>query len=112
MWRTLEFFSDRFEAEMDGDFSLATELADLLASRGVPFREAHEVVGGIIRWCEQEGKNLKALTPEVAVGFHPKLHGDLSEWLSPRAAAERRTSRGGTAWKEIQRQVELIRGML
>lgn len=111
MWHTLTFMEDRFESEMDGDFSLATELADLLASRGVPFREAHEVVGGIIRWCEEQGTDLKALTPEVAVRFHPKLHGDLSGWLSPRAAAERRTSHGGTAWKEIQRQVELIRGM-
>ena len=109
MWQTLEFYEDRFESEMDGDFSLATELADLLASRGVPFREAHEVVGGIIRWCEQNGTDLKALTPEAAVKFHPKLHGDLSQWLSPRAAAERRVSHGGTAWKEITRQVELIR---
>ncbi len=109
MWRTLTFDEQRFESEMDGDFSLATELADLLASRGVPFREAHEVVGGIIRWCEEEGTDLSALTPEHAVRFHPKLHGDLSPWLSPRAAAERRTSRGGTAWKEIRRQVELIR---
>lgn len=112
MWRTLEFYEDRFEAELEGDFSLATELADLLAGRGVPFREAHEVVGGIIRWCEQNGTDLRALTPEKATQFHPKLHGDLSTCLSPRAAAERRTSHGGTAWSEIRRQVALIQETL
>ena len=112
MWRTLRFEARRFEDELEGDFSLATELADLLARRGVPFREAHEVVGGIVRWCEQRGESLSALTPEVALGFHAKLHGDLGPILDPRAAAERRQSRGGTAWTEIERQVTQIRQLL
>ncbi|MEM9596415.1 MAG: argininosuccinate lyase, partial [Acidobacteriota bacterium] len=109
MWRTATFDPVRFEEDLVGDFSLATELADLLASRGVPFRTAHEVVGSIVLWCESEGKDLRALTPDVAQRFHPDLHGDLGPWLDPRAAAERRTSRGGTAWTEVQRQVTLLR---
>ncbi|MDA8020026.1 MAG: argininosuccinate lyase [Thermoanaerobaculia bacterium] len=109
LWRSLTFDAERFEDEMRGDFSLATELADLMAQRGVPFREAHEVVGRIVRWCEERGENLGALTSDVAQEFHPRLHGDLGPWLDPRAAAERRTSRGGTAWSEIERQVALLR---
>ncbi|MCG8457615.1 MAG: argininosuccinate lyase, partial [Holophagales bacterium] len=110
MWRSLRFLEDRFESSLEGDFSLATELADLLASRGVPFREAHEVVGRIVRWCEAEGRDLTALhDTEVASGFHPRLDGDLRPILDPRAAAERRTSRGGTAWREVRRQVGLLR---
>ncbi len=112
MWRTLEVRRDRYERELQGDFSLATELADLLVERGVPFREAHEVVGRIVRWCEERGENLSAVTPEVAKGFHPELPEDLTPWLDPRAAAERRTSLGGTAPSEVKRQVEALRRRL
>ncbi len=112
MWRTLTVHRERFEAALEGDFSLATELADGLAARGVPFREAHEVVGRIVRWCEDEGKDLSALTPEAAKRFHPRFPDDLGPWLDPRAAAERRTSFGGTAWREVERQVAVLRATL
>jgi argininosuccinate lyase len=109
MWRDLQVNSQRFEEELVGDLSLATELADLLVSRGVPFREAHEVTGQMVRWCEQQGGDLGKLARPDRPGFHPELPDDLGPWLQPRAAAERRTSRGGTAWVEVQRQVRLLR---
>ncbi len=112
MWRTLEISSRRFEDELVGDFCLATELADLLVERGVPFREAHEVVGTMVRWCEEQGRDLRAVTPEVTQRFHARLPPNLGPWLDPRAAAERRTSLGGTAWSEIRRQVEVLRRQL
>ena len=112
MWRGLEVQSKRFEEELRGDFSLATELADSLASRGVPFREAHEIVARAVRWCEQRGADLRALTPDVAAELHPQLASDLESLFDPRAAVERRTSRGGTAWCEVQRQVALLRESL
>ena len=84
-------------------------IADLLASRGVPFREAHEIVGHIVRWCEERDVGLDALDPETAAGFHPALAEGLAEALDPRAAAERRASAGGTAWSEVERQVRLLR---
>jgi argininosuccinate lyase len=110
MWRTLEVARGRFDDELRGDFSLATELADVLASRGVPFREAHEAVGRMVRWCEERGENLSALTGEIARTFHPEMPDDLAPWLDPEAAVERRTSQGGTAWSEVLRQVEELRG--
>ncbi len=109
MWRTLELSRERFEKALEGDFSLATELADLLVEGGVAFREAHEVVGRIVRWCEDQGSDLGALTPEAAKRFHPRFPDDLGPWLDPRAAAERRTSLGGTAWVEVERQVRVLR---
>lgn len=109
VWRTLEIRRDRFEEEMWGDPSLATELADLLASRGVPFREAHEVVGRLVRLCDDRGGRLDVLGPEELATLHPLLPADLSPWLDPRAAAERRRSRGGTASSEIGRQIGLLR---
>ncbi len=110
--RTLEIDRDRFEQELRGDFSLATELADLLATRGVPFREAHEIVGRIVLWCERHGVGLDGLPREEAAKFHPELDRDLGELLDPRAAAERRTSTGGTAWSEIERQLSRLRERL
>ena len=83
-----------------------------VARTGVPFREAHEAVGRIVRWCEEEGTDLTALTPEKAKGFHPRFPDDLGSCLDPRAAAERRTSQGGTAWREVERQVGLLREAL
>jgi argininosuccinate lyase len=112
MWRTLAVRRDRFETELAGDFSLATELADALVGRGVPFREAHEAVGKMVRWCEARGGNLSALTPEAAREIHPRMPEDLAPWLDPEAAVERRTSHGGTAWREVVRQVEALRRTL
>lgn len=109
VYRTLEVRQDRYVEELRGDFSLATELADLLVDRGVAFREAHEVVGALVRWCEERDVNLSAITPEVAREHCAAFPDDLSPWLDPVAAAERRTSQGGTAWSEVERQVALIR---
>jgi argininosuccinate lyase len=113
MWSTLTFARDRFTAELAGDFSLATELADLLAARGMPFRQAHETVGEIVRWCEEQGGDLSLLTPEVAAELGAALTAeDLAACLDPQAAAERRTSQGGTAWKQVERQLRELRGTL
>jgi argininosuccinate lyase len=112
MWRELDVQTARFESELFGDFSLATELADLLVDRGVPFREAHRVVAKAVRWCEQQGGNLTLLDDGKAQQFHAEFPTDLSMWLDPRAAAERRTSFGGTASTEIERQLKLIQDHL
>jgi argininosuccinate lyase len=107
-----EFAARRFEEELAFDMSLATELADFLAERGVPFRDAHEAVGRLVRYLDDNGRDLRSLTPEIAAHFHPALGGDLSAVLDPRRAAERRVSRGGTAPAEVARQLQLLRSEL
>ena len=109
MWRALSVDADRFESELWGGLSLATELADHLAGQGVPFREAHEAVARLVRWCEEQGENLVAADGGAARQFHPLLPDDLGPWLDSRAAVERRTTRGGTAWTEVERQVAMLR---
>lgn len=109
MWRDLEVRTDRFESELHGDFSLATELADLLVQSGVPFRSAHEIVGSAVRWCEEQGGDLTLLDGGAGTRFHEAFPEDLGEWLDARAAAERKTSLGGTAWSEIQSQLVMLR---
>ncbi len=95
--------------DLRGDFLLATELADFLAQRGVPFREAHRVVGQLVASCEQRGGDLSLLSLEDLQAAHSAFDAQALAWLEPEAAAERRTSHGGTAWCEIERQVAQLR---
>lgn len=109
LWRDLSVSRSRYAEALRGDFLLATELADYLVARSVPFREAHGVAGRLVRWCEERGQSFDALTPEVLREHHPALGPEVLEWLDPEAAVERRTSQGGTAWREVERQVALLR---
>jgi argininosuccinate lyase len=112
MWRGVEVRRDRFASELVGDFALATELADALVQRGVPFRDAHEAVARMVRWCEERGGNLSLLDHGQGTALHRALPEELGDLLDPHAAVARRTSRGGTCWPEVERQVELLRQML
>ncbi len=112
MWRSASVDHGRFEPELAGDWVLATELADLLVERGVPFRAAHSAVGSAVRWCEEQGGDLRLLDGGAARQFHPAFPEDLGPWLDPRAAVDRKRSRGGTAWDEIERQAEALRRAL
>jgi argininosuccinate lyase len=95
--------------DLTGDFSLTTELADFLASQGVPFREAHHVAGSLVKQCEDAGHGLDALTLEDLQAAHPAFTAEALDWLDPEQAAERRTSLGGTAWVQVERQLKLLK---
>jgi argininosuccinate lyase len=108
MWRNMTVHRERYEEELQGDFLLATELADYLVTKGVPFRDAHHVSGRAVAWCEERGGNLSLLTLPVLRELHPDFDEGVFEWLCPRGAATRRTSFGGTAPSEIARQVQAL----
>jgi len=108
-WRDMSVRRERYEQALEGDFLLATELADWLVTRDVPFREAHHVVGRIVAWCEQQDVNFTALDVDRLKTFHERFDADALAWLSPRSAAERRTSLGGTAPGQIALQVQALR---
>ncbi len=111
MWSSLTV-NDPYAARLEGGFLLATELADYLAAKGVPFREAHHVSGTLVKWCEDRDTDFKALDLALLVAHHPAFEADALAWLDPAGAAERRTSRGGTAWSQITHQVVLLRAGL
>ena len=79
----------------------ATELADLLAQRGTPFREAHHVVGALVKESERTGAPLRALAAR-----HPAFAGADLSGFGPEAAAARKTSPGGTAPERVRAQVD------
>ena len=77
---------------------VATDLADYLVTRGLPFRDAHHVVGGLVREAEARDLDLAGLPPAAFSAAHPLLAGaDLGQVLDPEAAVERRSLVGGPA---------------
>ncbi|MCL6439706.1 MAG: argininosuccinate lyase [Rubrobacteraceae bacterium] len=111
MLRTARFDAGRMQ-EAAGGFALATELADFLAARGVPFREAHRVVGGIVRRCEERGLSLQELTPEELASFHAALGEFPGRLLTPRGSVENKSSRGSTSPTSVEEQLGRARELL
>jgi argininosuccinate lyase len=112
MYAGLTVKANRYAQALKGDFLLATELADYLATKGVPFREAHHVSGSLVKWCEERDTDFTALTLDVLQQHHSAFEADALDWLELEAAVERRTSLGGTAWSEIERQVAVLSATL
>ena len=87
-----------------GTQMLATDLADYLVRRGVPFREAHHVAGGLVRVAESTGRELSGLTLEEMNAVHPAFADDVYEVFDPAASVESRAVRGGTAAASLEVQ--------
>lgn len=103
--KSCRFRADRMREATRGDFSTATDLADFLAQRGVPFREAHEVVGAIVKWCEQHDRVLESLSGEELRGFHAEFEAAPEDITSVDASVRSRRSPGGTAPDEVRKQL-------
>ncbi len=91
------------------DFSNATELADYLASKGLPFREAHEVVGKLVLICIKRGVFLSDLPLDVLKEASSLFEEDIYEVLLPETAVARRKSAGGTGFEEVRKVLEKIK---
>ena len=109
---SLTFDEEKLEAAAAGGFSLATDLAEELARRGVPFREAHEVAGRLVRVAEERGGDLDVLTGEDLAAAHDALDADVADLLDVRQAVERRTSSLGTARSSVEAQLDAARAAI
>lgn len=94
------------------NFSTATDLADYLVKKGVPFRKSHEIVGNVVRHCEKTGEDFFTLPVETLRTFEPLIADDVKEVLDPASSTERKLSKGSTAKKEILAQIEVLRTQL
>jgi len=94
---------------VESGFSLATELADYLAERGLPFREAHHVVGRIVRHCAENGKELRDLSLSELQGFHPLFSEDALPLTRLETAIHRRRSYGGTAPEAVREALKVAK---
>jgi argininosuccinate lyase len=104
----LTFRSERMERGAEGGFSTATDLAEYLVLKGVPFREAHGVVGRLVARCIREGKALTELTLEAFRGFHPAFEADVMERLTVRQSVNARKTTGGTAEDGVRSRIAEI----
>lgn len=100
------FERERMEMALQSGHVCATDLADFLVLQGVPFREAHHVVGGLVRDAEQKGVQLGGLSDDELQNAHSSLAGkEMRQALDPRAAVERRSLVGGPARERVLSEV-------
>lgn len=104
MIATLEFNIERMAECAPQGFSLATDVADWLVRRHVPFREAHEISGALVRFCEQNDLDLDGLTDEQYEGVSPHLTGAVREVLTIQGSVASRSGAGGTAPVRVAEQ--------
>lgn len=109
MLETASFKPDRMKEVMRGDFSTATDLADALASDGVPFREAHEIIGRIVRDCLKKGMGLEDLTLSDLHQYDSRFTIAALAAITPEASAHARTSQGGTSRPAVEAQLQQAR---
>jgi argininosuccinate lyase len=108
----LEFQPKRLEAAVEADFANATDVADYLVGRGVPFREAYQLVGGLVRTCLQEGILLRDLPLSRWQAVHPAFEADIHAAIRPRQVVAARRSEGGTAFELVGQELERWRRRL
>ena len=96
------------EAADDG-FATATDLAEYLVTKGLPFRQAHEVVGNLVARCLDEGRRLDSLTPEELADAHGLFGEDAASALRTETSLQSRTLFGGPAPEAVERQLALAR---
>jgi argininosuccinate lyase len=108
----LEFVPEKMLATVERGFLNATELADYLAARGLPFREAHHVTGAVVGYAESKGARLEDLSLDEMRRFSPLIDEDVYAVLDYRAAVKRRNTPGGTGPQSVTGQIEALRAWL
>jgi argininosuccinate lyase len=109
MLQTIAFRRDRLAAAAGDQFLAATDVADLLVRRGVPFREAHGVVAGLVRRALEQGQLLSDLSREELAAQSPALDDEFYRVLQDGAWLETKVSEGGTSLARVREQLERAR---
>ena len=106
MLSSMQVNKTKMQQSTENDFSNATELADYLAEKGLPFREAHEIVGKLVLDSIKHGKNIQDWDLEELQVYHPLIEEDIYIYLRPETAVQRRNSLGGTGFEQVKYQIE------
>lgn len=97
---------------LESDFSNATDMADYLAKKGLPFREAHAVVGKAVHYCIEQGKVLQQLTLDELQSMSPLFAEDIHHFLDIETCVNQRNTYNGTSPASVKRQCEAGRGAI
>lgn len=101
----VEFDGVNMKRALAAGYVLATDVADYLASKGMPFRDAHRIVGEIVAFCQRAGKELKDLSLAQWKKFDKLFDKDLFDWLDEEHAVDRRSSIGGTSRRGVRKAI-------
>jgi argininosuccinate lyase len=112
MLENTRFKTEEISNHLSKGFLAATDIAENMVKMGMPFREAHEIVGKMVRFCELNQIRLDEIKEENLSDISPVLTKMMIPDLSARACVERRDSFGGTAVKEVERQIKSGRDYL
>ena len=112
MLENTSFRTDRIAEQLGRGFLNATDIAEHLASSGIPFREAHEIVGRMVKLCENEGCDFTDLNEAQLNGIDPRINRAVLGDISIAACVDARASYGGTAPSEVRRQIKTEREWL
>lgn len=99
----IQFREQRLAEAVAEDFSNATDVADYLAAKGVPFREAYNLVGKVVKTSLSAGKLLKDLTLEEWKALHPAFESDIYAAIAPKQVVSARNSYGGTGFEQVRK---------
>ena len=108
----LLFRKEKLNNAVSTDFSNATDVADYLVSKGIPFREAYQLVGRIVKTSLEDGILLKDIPLDRWKAFHKYFEKDIYEKLLPSSVVKSRNSAGGTGFDRVQEQLFLWREKL
>jgi len=106
---TLRFDRDRMLASAPEGFAMATDIAEWVVKKGVPFREAHEIAGACVRRAEELYTDLDGLSDEDFASIHPSLTPDVRSVLSVQGSLESRATVNGTAPDSVRKQIEIAK---
>ncbi len=106
------FRQERLAAAVAEDFSNATDVADYLAAKGVPFREAYNLVGKVVKTSVAAGKLLKDLSLEEWQALHPAFESDIYDAIAPRQVVAARNSAGGTGFEQVNQAIATAKKLL
>jgi argininosuccinate lyase len=108
----IEFLPENMRKAVSAGYLNATELADYLVGRGIPFRSAHHITGRAVAYAESRTMGLEDLTLQELRGFSEEIGEDVFMALDPQQAVARRNSPGGTGFEAVSRQLEEVRAWL
>ena len=100
---------ERMQRAVEDGFMNATDVADYLAERGVPFRDAHEITGRIVQFCLTNHKRIDDLTLDEFKRFSAKFDKSIYDYLQVEAVVARRSALGGTARQNVRRRLKELR---
>ncbi|ASN03577.1 argininosuccinate lyase [Virgibacillus necropolis] len=112
MLETMTVNDMKMRSAVTQDYSNATDIADYLATKGMPFRQAHEVIGKIVIYAIEKEKYLLDLDMDEYKSFSALFEEDVFDYLEPEHVVGARKSKGGTAAEQIEQQLELAEGKL